>query len=169
MRAGAALGVVVLAFFLAVGVGPRTGRYRTLAVLSGSMEPGIPTGGMLVVTPLPTSELRVGDVITYNAPIGSRPLVTHRIIALSDRGPDPVIRTKGDANEAADPWVARLTGPTAWKARFSVPTLGRLLVVFGTRTGRLVAWVGVPLALGALWLAEIWRPRAARGRAVQGA
>jgi len=59
-------------------------------VLSGSMEPTIKTGGVVMVKP--TSEYQIGDVITYQYGHYSRNLTTHRIIG----------KTQGDNNNAAD-------------------------------------------------------------------
>lgn len=54
------LGLACMAFFVAVAVGPRTGRYATLTVLSGSMRPAIPEGAIVVVTPQRPDEIRTG-------------------------------------------------------------------------------------------------------------
>ena len=50
----------------------------------------------------------MGDVITYRPPAGSGPagLVTHRIVAITtDEAGRRTFRTKGDANDVADPWT----------------------------------------------------------------
>jgi signal peptidase len=111
-------------FLLAVGVGPRTGMYRTLTVLTASMKPGMAPGSMAVVVPIKPSAIRVGDVLTFEAPLPDRPVVTHRVVEIVERGAHPVIRTRGDANGAPDPWTARVSGSTAWRRVAVIPRLG---------------------------------------------
>lgn len=62
-------------------------------VLSGSMEPELSVGDLLVVTWRET--YKIGDVVVYQ---DGRMAVTHRIIAISE---DEII-TRGDANNAED-------------------------------------------------------------------
>jgi signal peptidase I len=151
--------VAAVAFLLAVGVGPRTGAYRTLTVLTGSMRPTIPPGALIVVTPSPAADVRVGQVITFQAPVEGKPVVTHRVIEVVEGGDRPVIRTQGDANEAADPWVARVEGGTVWEVRHVVPGVGRVVSELRAPAVHRALVLVVPLALAALWLVDIWRPR----------
>ncbi|MCA0330614.1 MAG: signal peptidase I [Actinobacteria bacterium] len=93
---------------------------RLLVVTSGSMAPDVMPGDAVVIRPVTdASQLRLGQVVTF-APVGTTMLVTHRIVGLTSLkklddttgqpiiiGNEPVfepyIRTKGDANESADP------------------------------------------------------------------
>jgi signal peptidase len=72
-------------------------------------------------------------------------------------GEHPVIRTKGDANNARDPWTARLDGSTAWRVRLVVPKLGWMVVWLRDPLVRLLTVFAAPLlfALIALW--RIWQ------------
>ena len=85
MRAGGRwAGRVLLAALAAlvfVGLGPATGAYRLATVLSGSMAPGMPVGSVAVLVPEPPAAVRVGDVITLQAPTPDRHVVTHRVVA----------------------------------------------------------------------------------------
>jgi signal peptidase I len=147
------LSVAVLIFF---GIGPHTGLYRTETVLSGSMVPRFSPGDVVVVTPEPSTSLEVGQVITYNIPTGNHEPVTHRVIAILRDGRNPVIRTKGDANDAPDPWTARLAGPTVWRQRWTIPYAGWAIEWLRRPSARYPLAIGLPLLMCLLWLREIW-------------
>jgi signal peptidase len=156
-----ALALATMAF---VGLGPMTGRYRVLTVLSGSMRPVAPTGSIVIDTPIPLARVRVGDVITYQIPVGDRRVVTHRVIQLRQGGATPVVVTKGDANAAPDPWVAALHGATAWKMRTAIPGVGSFIRWLRSPEVHRVATLLVPLLLAAVWLSVIWKPAASSAR-----
>lgn len=72
------------------------------SVMSGSMEPAIKTGGIVVSIPL--KDYKTGDVITFKESEKSKVLVTHRIVAkyYSYEKNDYIFYTKGDANRTLD-------------------------------------------------------------------
>lgn len=158
--AGVAAWALVLAcaaFFLAVGVGPRTGRYGTLTVLSGSMRPTIPEGSVVLVTPLDPSDIRVGQVLTYAIPEGDRRVVSHRVVEIVEGGDRPVVRTQGDANDAPDPWLAKVDGDTAWQVRHAVPGAGYLINWLRQPLVHQVSVWLFPALLAVVCLVDIWR------------
>lgn len=77
--------------------------YGNVVVISGSMEPEIKVGDMLIVKRQDTREYQVGDIITYRQ---ENSLVTHRIISIDESIEAEVgvrlVTTQGDANNAAD-------------------------------------------------------------------
>jgi len=163
---GGALGTGALAgacaALLALGAGPALGLYRTVTVLSGSMRPTFSPGDVIVVTPEPARDLRVGQVISYRIPVDGRPIETHRVVRIIQPGDEPIVQTKGDANNADDPWQAKLHGRTLWRFRFRVPLVGYPILALRTR---LVHWLLVVLApaLLALYaLFTVWGPRPPR-------
>lgn len=144
------------------GLGPHTGRYRTLTVLSASMRPAIPEGSVVFVTPVPPRAIRPGDVITYHIPVDDQRVATHRVVEIVEPGDHPVVRTQGDANAAPDPWLARLETDPAWRVRAVVPKLGYVLSALrASPLRRLLVW-GLPLLLMVIWLGEIHRRRGQR-------
>ena len=149
----AACSVLVLAV---LGLGPHTGRYQVVTILSGSMGATAPAGAVAFSTPVPTGAVRVGDVITYAIPVEDRRIVTHRVVEVVETGDSPVVRTKGDANEAVDPWLARLDPGVAWKVRFSVPWLGHAVSFLRRPPVQLVLVRTIPFLVAILWLREIW-------------
>jgi signal peptidase len=146
-------------------LGQHFGGYRTYSILSGSMSPGMPVGSLALSAPVPTSELRVGDVLTFHPPNRGDVLVTHRVwrivpdsTYLATGGSGPALMTKGDANAAPDLWRVPVQG-TAMKRVASVPLLGYAMQRLQTRAVR-IALVMLPvIAFGFFLLVELWRPR----------
>ena len=157
----AALGLaaVSLVAFGVVGLGPHTGRYRTLTVLSGSMRPTMPEGSVAIVIPVPPAEIRPGDVIAYNIPVEDRRVVSHRVVEIVERGDHPVVRTQGDANHTPDPWLARLETEPAWRVWAVVPGLGHVIHALRVWPLRVLLVWGLPALSLALWLTDIGRRR----------
>lgn len=158
--------VASLLTLLAVGLGPRTGRYRTVTVLSGSMEPAIAAGSVVIVTPVRATDVAPGDVVTFNAPIDGAPVVTHRVVAVEHEDGLPVIETKGDANLEPDPWRARIEDPVAWVVRADVPLAGFAIIALRGPVVRALCVYAAPALAFLAWAWEIWRPR---GRAPEAA
>lgn len=147
--------VLLLAF---LGLGPRTGAYRTFTVYSGSMQPTLPVGAVAIVVPRPLEAVRVGDILTYRIPVENHRIVTHRVIEVLEHGPRPVVRTKGDANRDPDRWTARLGGDAAWVVVGHVPLLGRLVLFLRSPAVRPLLLFGLPAAFVLLSVWSIWRP-----------
>jgi len=138
------LAAVILAF-AAAAAAVLSGNYQVRPVLSASMTPGLPVGGVVVTQRVPTSTLQVRDVIVFAKPGAAGDLIVHRIIDLK-RTPDQLqVRTQGDANPAADPWTASLRGPTAYRAVGSLPFVGYVAVWVHGQSLRQVALLGAGL------------------------
>ena len=142
---------------LAVGIGPRTGRYRTLTVLTGSMRPGIQPGAVVVVTPERPRDLRVGQVITYRIPVDDHRVVTHRVVEVVETGDRPVFRTQGDANDVPDAWLARVDGDTVWQVRYVVPGVGHVLHGLRTPVIHRATVLVTPALVALWWVIGLWR------------
>jgi signal peptidase len=137
---------MVLGLAVVLIVVPKVAGATPLTVLTGSMEPRLPPGTLIVVKPTPVDEIRIGDVVTYQIESGRPEVVSHRvteIVSSSDGGTAFV--TKGDANSEPD---AALVLPeqvrgTLW---YSVPWLGFVNQVVN---GDARSWI-VPLLAVAL-------------------
>lgn len=69
-------------------------RFRFYVVLSGSMEPKLPVGS-LVVADTERTDVKIGEIVTFQK---SGRTVTHRVTGRKEHG----YQTKGDANQEAD-------------------------------------------------------------------
>lgn len=118
--------------------------YRYFAVQSGSMEPTIRSGDLVIVGPPPADgSYSVGQIITFHPTPGYT--TTHRIADISSDG----IATKGDAN--ATPDVSRIQpGQIAGVVTAVVP-FGGYVAIFLQQP---LAWVVVILGVALVFL--VW-------------
>ena len=154
-------GIVGLAIvtFLGLAVGPHVFGYRTLTMLTGSMAPQINPGDVAVVTPIAVTDVTEGMVLTYHEPIAEHALITHRVVSVDTTLDGTVtIQTKGDANDAVDPWTATLSGDTAYQVRAVIPELGHLIQALRTPGVTQALTYGAPALIVGWLLLSIWRP-----------
>ena len=134
--------------------------WQRYVIVSGSMTGTYDRGSLVLDEVVPVERLREGDVITYRPPAGSGPagLVTHRIADIStDELGVRTFRTKGDANESADPWTFSLPKGEQARVKAGIPYAGFVLSALSRRDLRLLV-VGLPAGLIALFsLAGLWR------------
>lgn len=145
--------------FAGLAVGPHVLGYRTMTMLTASMSPGIDPGDVIVVTPIPISEVEPGMAISYHIPIDDHRLVTHRVLTV-DTSPqgEVTVTTKGDANDAPDPWQATLHGDTAWQVTAVIPELGHAIEALRTPLISHALVYGAPALLAGWLLLSIWTP-----------
>jgi signal peptidase I len=154
---------LVLGALLVLGVLGYLRMWPPLAtVMSGSMEPTINTGDMVVLKRL-VGPARVGQVVEVSVPDDARsrygypPVVIHRVVHVA---PDGSVNTKGDARKEVDPFTSPRTALSATVVA-RIPAGGRLLAFLHSGMGLL--WLGSGgLLFGGLPLLD--RQRAARRR-----
>lgn len=123
---------------------PRAFGLDPLVVTSGSMSPTVDPGAVVLVG-APTGQLAEDDVVTFRDGTGG--LTTHRIASvLHDADGAPVLVTRGDANDDADP-SPLAAQDVVGVARFAVPHVGYLVQSASTPVGvlALLALVGLSL------------------------
>lgn len=166
---GALAGLVVVVAGAALLVGlvvPRLAGATPYTVTSGSMEPVLPVGSMVVVRP--RSTVALGDVITYQQRSGAAPVVTHRVVGVGI-SPDGRLAytTRGDANQIDDASAVRpeQVRGVVW---YHVPYLGRFSALVSGPQRQTAATVVAAVLVGyAAWqLVQRHRERrpAHRGR-----
>lgn len=68
--------------------------------MSGSMEPSIPIGSLIIVKPV--GEYKTSDIITFKSTQKENDYTTHRINEIKEKDGLKSYVTKGDANESPD-------------------------------------------------------------------
>lgn len=131
--AGLAFGLLLVGLAIAVG----SGQWQIRPILSGSMRPGFPLGGVAVTEREPLSALRVRDVVVTHPPGQPKVDLIHRVIEIKSVGPaGAVVQTMGDANAAPDPFTVDIKGPYIYTVRFAVPLVGYPAVALHSMNGR---------------------------------
>lgn len=121
---------------------------RILSIRTESMYPTLLPGDMIFDTAVKdTSELEIGDVITYWTVInGERVLNTHRIYEIYDGGGYLIFETKGDNNTVSDSLTVHESEVVGqWKGA-RIGGLGKVFDYLQTSTGFFIVVV-IPVAL----------------------
>jgi signal peptidase len=103
---------------------PRLAGATPYVILTGSMQPQMPPGTLVVVKPVKADEITTGAVVTYQLRSGDPTVVTHRVTSVGLDGHGELrFVTKGDANEQPD---TRQVMPVQIKGQrwYYVPYLG---------------------------------------------
>jgi len=136
--------------------GPLALGARPYTVMSGSMEPAIRTGDVVVVESVRPTEVDVGEVVTFPDPSGSDRLITHRLRGRRIGNREALFVTKGDANNDDERWSVPADGRIG-RVVYRLPKLGHVAFAASTPLGRLLIIVTVIL-LGVWQIVRIWRP-----------
>lgn len=150
------IGVVYLVLIsLASDEEPNIFGYQFKIVLSGSMEPDIKTGSIIMVKRGgDMSALNKDDVITFREENES--LVTHRIVEVVHSGGSVLYRTKGDSNDGPDINPVLPKNIVAEYTGFTVPNVGYVVAFLQSHNGALlIIFSGFLLLLYSIY--TIWR------------
>jgi signal peptidase len=140
---------------LAVVALPGAVGMRSFTVMSGSMEPTIHVGDVVIDKKISPLAAHPGDVVTFSDPSGRKRLITHRIRSMSVLGHTVQVTTKGDANNTVERWTVPANGHIG-RVEVRVWKLGYPLVYAHSRFG-LIGLVALPaLLLCLVELRKIW-------------
>ncbi|MBR5559110.1 MAG: signal peptidase I [Oscillospiraceae bacterium] len=98
------------------------GGYSVFRVVTGSMEPTIPTGCILLNKKTEIEEIQINDIVCFKARVAEirGSVVTHRVTkVLTDQSGNILLETRGDANVATDPYYVdetNLIGRIIWQS-----------------------------------------------------
>lgn len=102
---------------------------KSYVVVSGSMEPTIPTGSIIYTNKI--DFYSKGDVIAYEK---ENRTISHRVLGIEGIGNELYYSTKGDANDSADSDLVSRS-EIVGKTFFFVPYLGKIVMAFKTPLG----------------------------------
>ncbi|MDR2381453.1 MAG: signal peptidase I [Bifidobacteriaceae bacterium] len=143
---GTTIVLALAALAVALALVPKVVGGAALTVLTGSMQPSLAPGDMIVVAGVDdaASEIAVGDVVTFMPYPDDPTLVTHRVVGKSVSAQDGVsFITQGDANSAEDDPI----GAHQIRGRFlyAVPYVGYVTTWFSAKAPWLATAAGVSL------------------------
>jgi signal peptidase len=125
--------------------------YSTYTIVSGSMEPAIKRGAIVITKKTLPEEIGPGDIIAFEFPNNPKEIIVHRVTALS--GGEYI--TKGDANDSNDNWNL-IYSDVKGKQLITIPYLGIIASKLRTTIGFAIL-IGIPaLMLLALQLKKIY-------------
>ena len=127
---GTVLIAAVFAILLPLNI-PKLLGNEVYNVVSGSMEPEIPVGSMIVVHPTPAAEIAEGDVIAFTK---GEYVITHRVT--SNNTIEGRFKTKGDANEQEDLNTVSYSEYIG-KVVFHLPLLGGIIAIMTSTVGKI--------------------------------
>ena len=121
-----------------------------MVVTTGSMEPTIKVGDLIYVKGVAPSDIQVGDIITFKPPSSyiQGTLITHRVTEVTYDSNEVYYKTKGDANNAVDPWTVK-SGDVVGRQSGIVPGLGGFFLWIRTPSGLIT--MGTILVLYLFW------------------
>lgn len=135
--------LVVIGGLFLVSVLPIPGNIDVKIVQSGSMEPAIKVGSVVVIKP--SKKYDVNDVITFGKDTKEDVPTTHRIIDERVVTGTPMYTTKGDANEDKDIKEVR-ESEIIGKVLISIPFLGYILD-FAKKPLGFALLIGIPAVI----------------------
>ena len=108
--------------------------YKTYVIISGSMEPNLKIGDIVIVKKVDEDQLNVGDIISFRQ---GQNVVTHRISQIKNEYGEKVYVTKGDHNNTEDAGTIDYSYIEG-KVVNSIKKMGKLVIFFQGKLSILV-------------------------------
>ena len=123
---------------------PKMLGFQMYTVISGSMEPAIPTGSLVYIKDMEPANVEDGDVIAFYGGHDSNAIITHRVV--KNRVVMGEFITKGDANEKED------MNPIPYdnflgRVELSIPIVGEIAQIFTSTEGKIIAATMIGVAV----------------------
>lgn len=125
---------MIMAFVSVVAL--KVAGFQLFTVMSGSMEPILPVGSVVLVEPVSFDEVQIGDDVTFV--VGEeKVVVTHRVIEKDEE--NQTVTTKGVANDVPDEPIPQEAIIGLVKA--DIPAIGKVLYFLSTMQGKICAGI----------------------------
>lgn len=134
-----ALAILALSFFF---LGPRLMGMDFFTIYSGSMDPALPVGSVIIVRSVEASHIKVGDIIAFKTGTRVDETVVHRVVEVINGSNSISFRTAGDDNTTPD-GSAVLAENIVGQGCFHLPFLGYISDFVRTKLG-CILFIGVP-------------------------
>jgi signal peptidase len=128
--------------------------WRTEVVISGSMEPALKTGSVVIVRPVDLLTIRQGDIVMFSS-LDTKSLTTHRVVKI-EHEPRLGFITKGDANNNPD-ITPVLPDQIVGIVAFNIPYLGILAGFIKTPLGFILFFLIPAVVLLGREILNVWR------------
>ena len=124
--------IVLVLFLMVPAILPRIMGYQTYNVISGSMEPELSVGCLVLVKPISPETVKEDDIIVFHR---GDSIITHRVVEVQTE--EQQFITKGDANESRD------ASPVPYQELVGIVThhyavLGRLMGFLSSVPGKIL-------------------------------
>lgn len=111
--------------------------YKTYVIISGSMQPEIQIGDLVIVKEATDDELHVGDIISYK---DGQSIITHRVSEKTAVNGRVEYKTKGDSNNSDDGKIIK-TGLIEGKVIKKIPYLGTIALILQKKISIIVVGI----------------------------
>jgi signal peptidase I len=125
--------------------------YRPLVIRSGSMEPALHPGDVVLVKNVLAGHLGVHDIATFADPSDIHQTMTHRVADVVRDGGHVTVITRGDANLSGESFTTTST-TTVGRVVWRLPRVGTWIAWSGRAAFRWTAAAAAVSAAIALWL-----------------
>jgi signal peptidase I len=117
------MSVAIISGFVFMIVAPFCGWHFDV-VPTGSMEPAIMPGGMIISRPAEIEDISLGDIVLRRE-LRTGALICHRVVDIKETDNGIILQTKGDANKYPDTENIS-TQNLAGKMTFYIPNIGKI-------------------------------------------
>ena len=160
-RAVVAAVLVAVAGLVFLALAPRLVGFSGHVVVSGSMEPRLSPGDVVLTRPVLPQDLQPGQVLLFPDPEGADRLVLHRLVSFDERGD---LVTRGDANQSNDSTHVPISSVIG-AAQVGVPYVG--LPAYWRSTGQWGHLAALTVLLGGA-ISSVSSGSRSRGRGPRG-
>lgn len=109
--------------------------YKSFTIISGSMQPAINLGDMIVLKSVDENEIKNGDIISFKK---GDSIITHRVIEIDfDENGEKQFITKGDYNNSKDIGIVKYP-EIEGKIIKTIPYVGKLALAMQDKTSVVV-------------------------------